>query len=276
MNKSYKIAIHSVPRSGSSWLGQIINSSQQVNFKFQPLFSYAFKDYLDASSSAQKIASFFGKIALSNDAFLCQQENIDKGLYPKFDKDKQSTHIVYKEVRYHHILHNMLKTDNQVKLIAIIRNPLAVVNSFLRAPREFRKDLGWREQEEWRFARKKNLEKAEEFNGYEKWKQAFFIFQDLHQLYPNRVFIIDYDKLLKNPILQTQELFDFCMLDYEKQTEDFLLKSTQNDQGEHYAVYKVKQNDNGWMQQLDADIITAITDDLQQYDCFGNYLRGLS
>ncbi|MCH9853540.1 MAG: sulfotransferase [Alphaproteobacteria bacterium] len=275
MNKPHKIAIHSVPRSGSSWLGQIVNSSRQVNFKFQPLFSYAFKDYLDASSSAQQIAAFFDKIALSNDAFLCQQENIDKGLYPQFYKDKQWTHTIYKEVRYHHILHNMLKTDNQVKLIALIRNPLAVVNSFLRAPREFRKDLGWREQEEWRFASKKNLEKAEEFNGYEKWKQAFFIFQDLHQLYPNRVLIIYYDKLLKNPILQTQKLFDFCMLDYEKQTEEFLLQSTQNNKDAQYAVYKIKQNDDDWMQQLDGDIITAIIDNLQKYDCLKHYLPKL-
>ena len=42
-----RIAIHSVPRSGSSWLGQILNSSLKVCFRFQPLFSYAFKDYLN-------------------------------------------------------------------------------------------------------------------------------------------------------------------------------------------------------------------------------------
>ena len=42
-----RIAIHSAPRSGSSWLGQILNSSPKVCFRFQPLFSYAFKDYLN-------------------------------------------------------------------------------------------------------------------------------------------------------------------------------------------------------------------------------------
>ena len=39
------ISIHGVPRSGTSWLGQILDSSPKVRYKFQPLFSYAFKKY---------------------------------------------------------------------------------------------------------------------------------------------------------------------------------------------------------------------------------------
>jgi len=56
-----KIALHSVPRSGSSWIGQILNSSPKVNYKFQPLFSYAFKGYLDENSSRERIDEFFEK-----------------------------------------------------------------------------------------------------------------------------------------------------------------------------------------------------------------------
>ena len=58
-----RIAIHSVPRSGSSWLGQILNSSPKVCFRFQPLFSYAFKDYLNEKSSQEDIMTFFEQIA---------------------------------------------------------------------------------------------------------------------------------------------------------------------------------------------------------------------
>ena len=33
-----------VPRSGTSWFGELFNSSPRVAYRFQPLFSYAFKD----------------------------------------------------------------------------------------------------------------------------------------------------------------------------------------------------------------------------------------
>ena len=64
------IAIHSVPRSGSSWVGQIFNSSQDVNFRFQPLFSYTFKDYLNQKSSLNDVNTFFDLINKSDDDLL--------------------------------------------------------------------------------------------------------------------------------------------------------------------------------------------------------------
>ena len=76
-----RISIHSVPRSGSSWLGQILNSSEKVCFRFQPLFSYAFKDYLSEKSSKKDIVSFFEKIAQSDDDFLLQTDKVDRGSY---------------------------------------------------------------------------------------------------------------------------------------------------------------------------------------------------
>lgn len=150
-----RIAIHSAPRSGSSWVGQLFNSSPKVSFKFQPLFSYAFKGGLDENSSKNDIEIFFDEISKSNDDFLLQKDKVESGIYPKFDKDHMITHVAYKEVRYHHILENLLQQDSELKVIGIIRNPFSVINSFLQSPREFRRDLGWSELEEWRLASKK-------------------------------------------------------------------------------------------------------------------------
>ncbi len=155
-----KIAIHSVPRSGSSWIGQIFNSSPTVNFKFQPLFSYAFKSALNEKSSKNEIDTFFKDISQSDDDFLIQQDKIDNGNYPKFKKNNLFTHIAYKEVRYHNIQENMLKINSDIIVIGIVRNPYAVINSFLKAPREFRKDLNWNELDEWQYANKKNLRRC--------------------------------------------------------------------------------------------------------------------
>jgi hypothetical protein len=259
-----KIAIHSVPRSGSSWVGQIFNSAPCVAFRFQPLFSYAFKDYLDPSSAQEEIDTFFKEILKSDDAFLLQQEKVDAGIYPNFNKSKILTHVVYKEVRYHHILKNLLQQDPNILVIGIVRNPYAVISSFLKAPREFRKDLRWNELEEWRYAPSKNLDKPEEFNGYEKWKEVTLLFQDLKRHYPDRFYLVRYDNLLENSIEEVKKIFRFCAISMSQQTVDFLTKSQSVDHNDTYSVYKKKTLDDGWKKSLHPTIVSAITEDLKQ------------
>jgi len=267
-----KIAIHSVPRSGSSWIGQIFNSSPNVIFRFQPLFSYAFKDYLNQKSQRKEIDTFFELIAESNDPFLLQQDKIDKGIYPVFKKYHPATHIVYKEVRYHHILENMLKADPDIVVVGIVRNPYAMINSFLNAPREFRKDLGWDEREEWRWAKKKNLDRLEEFFGYEKWKEVLLLFNKLKKEYPTRFYLIKYDELLSDTLNEVEKVFNFCNIKMSEQTRQFLKKSTQNNHEDTYSVYKRKTTDDEWKKSLDPIIIEEISKDLKK-NGIDEYLR---
>ena len=258
-----RIAIHSVPRSGSSWVGQIFNSSADVNFKFQPLFSYAFKDYLVSTSSLKDINTFFELIANSNDPFLLQQDKVDKGSYPVFGKKEQPISIAYKEVRYHHILKNMLKVDPDIIVIGIVRSPYAVINSFLNAPREFRKDLGWDELSEWQYADKKNLDRPEEFFGYEKWKEVALLFQELKKQYPDRFYLVRYDQLLTNSLQEVENIFDFCGIEVTDQTISFLKKSSQENQEDTYSVYKKKTTDDSWKKSLNPIIMDKISKDLK-------------
>ena len=259
-----RIAIHSVPRSGSSWLGQIFNSSPKTCFRFQPLFSYAFKDYLNGKSSQEDITTFFKEIAKSNDDFLLQKNKIENEEYPSFSKDDKLSHIVFKEVRYHNILKNMLTKDKELIVIGLIRNPYAVVNSFLRSPREFRKDLGWIEDDEWRYAKKKNLDKKEEFFGYEKWKEVYFIFRELEKEFKDRFCVVYYDDLIQDTIKEVQRVFDFCDLDVNTQTNDFIKNSNSDKNKKTYSVYRKKMNDKSWMSNLSAPIRDMISSDLQK------------
>ena len=258
-----RIAIHSSPRSGSSWLGQIFNSSPEVCFRFQPLFSYAFKDYLNEKSSQEDIVRFFNEIAKSNDDFLLQRDKIENGEYPSFVKDHIFTHVVYKEVRYHNIIKNMLTKDKELIMIGLIRNPFAVINSFLKSPREFRKDLGWNEIEEWQFAEKKNLNKKEEFFGYEKWKEIYFLFKELDKEFQDRFCIVYYDDLIMDTVNEVKRIFDFCNLDVKNQTQDFIKNSSSFQNSNVYSVYRKKENDNEWIDTLDISIRDIISLDLE-------------
>ena len=256
------IAIHGVPRSGTSWLGEIFNSSPHTIYKFQPLFSYKFKDFLTSSSNREDIQKFFNLLAQTQDDFIDRTEQRKNLILPTFSKEK-ITHIVYKEVRYHNILSNLMKKNDSLYLVAIIRNPFSVIQSWFNALREFRHDLEWNILEEWRYACKKNMNKEEEFYGYEKWKEAARIFLKLQNKYPNRVYILKYHQLLVDPLSKIQNLFDFCQIPLTKQTQTFLRDSSIYSNSDTYSVYRVKQTDDTWRETLHPKIIAEITNDLK-------------
>lgn len=255
-----RIAIHSVPRSGSSWLGSIFDSSLHVVYRFQPLFSYTHKDQLTENSNIEEIDNFFKDIQCTDDQFVLQAVAKKNNPIPQFQKSRTS-HIVYKEVRYHHILKNLLYKDKNIKVIGLIRNPFAVINSWLNAPKEFKKELNWKVDEEWRDAPKKNLGQPEEFNGYNKWKEAAFLYLKLKKKYPDRFYLLDYNDLLLNKVATVEKLFDFSNLELTQQTLNFLNTSSQKEDKDAYSVFKQKKNDDQWKLELPSFIIEEIKAD---------------
>ncbi len=231
-----RLAIHSVPRSGSTWLGALFDSSPRVLYRYQPLFSYAFKGRLSSQSSAEEIKQFFHDIGVSKDDFINQTEAKVKGIVPTFSKHDPTT-VIYKEVRYHNIVPHLLTCDEQVKIIGLVRNPLSTLNSWLNAPKEFRPDLGWKIQEEWQLAPRKNQHKPEEFNGYEKWKEVALMFEALRSQYPERFFLVQYQDLLNNLDRTVQALFEFAEIPVESQTRTFLKESRIRQSEDAYGVY---------------------------------------
>ena len=67
------VAIHGAPRSGTSWLGQLFNSSENVAYRYQPLFSYAFKQRLTSTSTRREIELFFDDLLFTEDDFVLQR-----------------------------------------------------------------------------------------------------------------------------------------------------------------------------------------------------------
>ncbi len=260
--KLIRVAIHGVPRSGTSWIGEIVNSSPHTAYRFQPLFSYALKDFLTPGSTRKDIDAFFELLLHTEDDFINQTVKRESGDFPVFSKT-EATHIVYKEVRYVNLLFNLMRKSDSIYLCAVIRNPLSTISSWLKAPREFRQDLGWSAQEEWRYALKKNLNKPEEFNGYEKWREATNIFLHLKTIYPSRVYIAKYSNFLSNPNEEAQNLFDAIGLEMTEQTQEFLRQSSNNDNADPYAVFRANQRDDKWKTKLDPIIAQQIINDVQ-------------
>lgn len=263
------LGIHGVPRSGTSWLAQLFNASPSVSLKFQPLFSYAFKDYLKVDSSANEIQSFFEKIYKTDDLFVnMKDEQIHKN-YPIFKKNKVARHLVFKHVRYHYLIENMLKLNPDVKFILVLRNPFAVLSSWKNAPREFNPD--WDFESEWRDANKKNLFRESEYFGYTKWREASELFIKLKNIYPDRVSLLYYDKLLNNTLNEVVRLFDFAEITFTDEVAEFVNLSKSKTVAGHNSVYRKKNSmDDEWKKSIPLHVQAHIKNDLK-----GHFLENL-
>jgi hypothetical protein len=256
-----RIGLHGVPRSGTSWLGNIFNSNPYLTYKHQPLYSYAFKNYLNKSSKLEDILRFFEEISNSTDDYVNQIDLIKKGLVPDFNKSELSKDVVvYKGAHHHHILETLLKEDLDFRLVGIVRNPMATLWSWKNAPNEFKKD--WNFQTEWQNANLKNQGLEENFYGYFKWKEVANLFDMLKMEYWDRVTLINYSEFIKNPLKSTYNMFWDLGLDLEPQTVKFINDSNSENKGGAYSVYRNKDKDDDWVGRLPNEIVEHIIDDL--------------
>lgn len=260
--KYKRVAVHGVPRSGTTWIGEILNSSPHTAYRYQPLFSYAHKDFLTGSSSAEDVAEFFDRLLDCQDVFTNQTAKRACGALPVFEKNRL-THVVYKEVRYLNILWNLMRRAPDVLLCGVIRSPVEVIGSWLNAPREFRADLGWVDLEEWRYAPKKNMNRPEEFNGFEKWKEAANTFIHLQKAFPGRVHILCYGDLMRDPAGEAARLFDFLGLEVLEPTREFLAASSERTVADAYSVFRKREDVGAGARALRKEIADQIVRDLE-------------
>ena len=254
-----KIAIFGVPRSGTSWLSQIFNSHPHVAMRFQPLFSYEHKGKLTDHSTIDEINLFYNEIVQSQNAFVLMNSDIHKN-YPVFVKSRRPTHIAFKETRYLHVIENMIDKCSDIKVVGIVRNPLAIISSWIQAPKEFNPE--WDIHQEWRTAPTKNLNKEEEFYGFDKWKLSVENFIRFENMYPNQFHLVRYDQLKMMPMEITNELFKFCNVNTHPQVKEFITASQSSHDDDPYSVFRCKSNGDRWRKVIPTDIVQKIRKEL--------------
>jgi hypothetical protein len=252
------IYIAGAARSGTSWVGQIFNSSPSVRFKFQPLFAYEFKNQVNEDSSSTDFQNLLEGMYKTDGDFLLQKDKIEAGAYPKFSKSDENI-LVFKENRYQSFIEPMMRKLPNLALLAVIRHPCAVMNSWRNNSKEF--PSGCDIRTEWRFGNCKN-QGNEDYFGYYKWKEIAHMYLDLKDKYPERTYVLRYEDLVQNPIDMTYEIFDFFNIPLTHQTKDFLTASTTTSQESYYSVYKTADVTEKWKTDLDPYIAEEILADL--------------
>lgn len=249
-----------MPRSGTSWLGQIFDSTPETKFRLSPLFSYAFKNQLNADSSREEWEAVFQGAYATENAFMDQTERRNLGQYPIFhNKLSNPPFLVIKDTRFHNLSTRMLQLFPDIKVVAIIRNPCGAINSWFNAPREFPADadpiIEWRTGK----CRKPGFG---EFWGFDDWKAVAFMYMRLAQEKPYNVTIVRYEHLVENPKHETKRLFDHCGLLYGEQTEKFLTDCHIKHVDNEYAVYKDPSVKDKWRTELAPEIRDTIIKEL--------------
>jgi hypothetical protein len=253
------IIIAGAPRSGTSWLSQIFDSSPDTIYRHQPIFSYAFKNAINLESKKEDYIKFFKNIYNSQDEFICRTEERKKGIIKTFPKVIVPEILVFKNVRYHFLLEKMLQLFDDLKVIGIVRHPCGSVNSFLTT-KELPSDAD--PIKEWRYAKCRNTG-PEEYWGFEKWKEVAYLFLDLEKKFPNQFLLQKYSELVDHPIEKTKEIFNFFEMEYTDQTNEYLMESNTKHIDHLYATYKDKKVKDKWQWELDEKIKIEILKEVQ-------------
>lgn len=230
------VAIHGAPRSGTSWLGQLFNSSEQVAYRYQPFFSYAFRGRVDAGSTTAELRQFFSSVLASDDHFVLQRGAAALAGYElAFDK-RAPTHLVYKEVRFHNLIEPILERIPEMHAVGLVRDPRAVIASWIAAPREFNPE--WEVEKEWRFAPSKNAGHPENWYGFSRWRELASLFLGLEKKFPGRFSLIRYEDLVCDTLKALGGVFDAVGLPLTQQVQSFVSRSRREDDGAVYGVLR--------------------------------------
>ena len=254
------LMILGMPRSGTSWLGQILDSSPEVRFRNSPLFSYEFKNQVDKQSSVIEWKKLFSDSYESENEFMSQSIRRLQGHYPAFEvKDTMPGTLVIKDTRFHELTARLLELFDELKVIYLVRNPCGAINSWLNSAGEF--PLSADPFSEWRTGscRKPGIG---EYWGFDDWKKVANQYLILEERFSERVLIQQYEDIVDDAENTTIRLFKFCGLEVTEQTQRFLRISQCEHQDNQYAVFKSPNVATAWKNELSPQIREQIESEI--------------
>jgi hypothetical protein len=245
-----------MPRSGTTWLGQVIAAHPDARLKHCPLFSYEFKGRCNEFSTRADWQSFLGEVYETRGEFLDQEHLRSKGLVPHFEQKNAAPGVLaIKSNRFHHLSHRIVELLPEVRWVAIVRHPCATIHSWLSNPTEFPSgaDVG----SEWRSGRCRKTAVGE-FWGFDDWVQVTLGQIQMASAFPDRVRLLRYEAIDRFPQEGVARLFSFLGLSEHPQVTDFVRASKSSHSSNHRSVFKAPANSSRWRLELEPSIQAEI------------------
>ena len=187
-----------MPRSGTTWLSQIFESSPQFLVRLSPNFSHRLKNQIDATSTREAWIDQLVEAANCDDAFMTQNWRRDTGELARFDSATagSETHLAIKDTRFHELYQRALSLLPGARCIYVVRHPAGAINSWWRS-KEFPPDAIL--DREWRGGACRKDGPGEHW-GFDDWRLLTDRYLDLEELHPQRYCTFRYEDLVADPI----------------------------------------------------------------------------
>lgn len=228
--------IGGMPRSGTTWIAQVFASHPDVRLKYDPLFSFEFRESIDTNSTAADWENLFRELYLRRSDYLDQDFLRRDGLLPTFEDRAAIPRILaVKSSRHHHLIARALDIGVKMRLLAVVRDPIDTIASWIGNPTEFPPDAD--PALEWRSGSCRNTGPGE-YWGFDAWIAVTRLHLDLARNHPESVKLVHYDDLVASPDRAFAPLFDWMGLDPHRQTSTFLAESRSRHSDHPRSVFR--------------------------------------
>lgn len=245
-----------MPRSGTTWLSQLFESSPDVVVRLSPPYAYDYRDKLDPSSGAEQWRTVLGDTIESNDRFVTQNWRRDTGELPSFDHDSRlATRIALKDTRFHELYLSAMAALPGARTIYIVRNPGATLWSW-RQCKEFPDGADF--AAEWRSGACRKVEGEGEYWGFDDWLAVTTDYRRRAAAEPDRYLVVRYEDMVTSALATVERMFSFCGLGVPASTGEFVRDSQSRFDPRPYSVFKGAEIRDDWRHELPADIYATI------------------
>jgi hypothetical protein len=254
------IWITSMPRSGSTWVSQMLASHPDIRLKINPLFSYAFKNALDLNNNASDYQDFFNSVYHCKNELLDQEYLRKKKLVQHFKVKREAPGVLcIKSTRFHNLTEYMLKTCKNVKFMALVRHPCGAIHSWLTNPMEFPSSAS--PKKEWRSGSVRKTGVGE-YWGFDDWLEVTSMHLRLAKKWPERFFIVKYEDFVLSAEKTAVAMFNKFGVPFHEQTSDFIDLSQSTVNNHKRAVFKHPSTAFRWKKEMEPNIKRQILDEI--------------
>lgn len=235
------IFVLSMPRSGSSFLGQLLSADESTVVRLSPFFSYSLGECSRSIKSREDFNSWVFNLLHTNDEFVTQSESISKGIYPTEQEKTNVKTLVIKDTRNIFDYIELFLKYSEIKIIFLDRRLDEQLSSWITSP-EF-KGLPIDSPNLLLANERKALE---HFPYTEYWGVQDILYfktlsRDLSNKYPRRVLKITYDSLVQGKVSGISQIVPDLDLDlligrYNELTNKN--NNTTSQDSDPYSVYR--------------------------------------
>ena len=250
-----------MPRSGTSWLSQVFESSPDFVVRLSPNYSWSLKNLLELNSGREEWILSFTTALNTDDAFMTQNFRRATGELSTFaPRSMQSVkRLAIKDTRFHDLYLQCMELFAEAQTVYLVRHPGGMLNSWWRS-KEFPATATL--ADEWRGGACRKVEGPGEYWGFDDWCSLTTRYLSLEKQAPKRFHVCRYEELVRDPVRVSAELFEFAECTLHPDTRAFLQDSQSRHDDRAYAVFKSPSVADRWREELPEDIQETIRAEL--------------